>query len=55
MLWPAQRLIIEYLAMDALEPFVAYGAPRIDSEGRKAYLQQWCARLQKIAADVASR
>jgi NAD(P)H dehydrogenase (quinone) len=54
-LWPAQRLMIEYLGMDALEPFVAYGAPRIDSEGRQAYLQQWCTRLQEIAGDVASR
>jgi NAD(P)H dehydrogenase (quinone) len=52
-LWPAQRLIIEYLGMDALEPFVAYAAPRIDAEGRKAYLEQWCARLHRIAEDMA--
>ncbi len=47
--------MIEYLGMDALEPFVAYGAPRVDSEGRKAYLQQWCARLHKVAEDMAAR
>jgi NAD(P)H dehydrogenase (quinone) len=52
-LWPAQRLIIEYLGMDALEPFVAYAAPRIDAEGRKAYLEQWSARLHRIAEDMA--
>jgi NAD(P)H dehydrogenase (quinone) len=51
-LWPAQRLMIEYLGMQALEPFVAYAAPRVDDEGRKAYLRQWCARLQEIAAEA---
>jgi NAD(P)H dehydrogenase (quinone) len=54
-LWPAQRLMIEYLGMDALEPFVAYAAPRVDSEARKAYLQQWCSRLHAIVEDMASR
>jgi NAD(P)H dehydrogenase (quinone) len=48
-LWPAQRLMIEYLGMDALEPFVAYGAPRVDAEAREAYLRQWCARLIEVA------
>jgi NAD(P)H dehydrogenase (quinone) len=52
-LWPAQRLMIEYLGMDALEPFVAYGAPRVDAEGRTAYLAQWCARLNAAAARIA--
>ncbi len=51
-LWPAQRLMIEYLGMNALEPFVAYGAPRIDSEGRAQYLRQWGARLLEIAGDA---
>jgi NAD(P)H dehydrogenase (quinone) len=54
-LWPAQRLMIEYLGVDALEPFVAYAAPRIDAKGRKTYLQQWCSRLHTIAEDIASR
>jgi NAD(P)H dehydrogenase (quinone) len=52
-LWPSQRLIIAYLGMDALEPFVAYAAPRVDSESRKAYLEQWCTRLHNIAEDMA--
>jgi NAD(P)H dehydrogenase (quinone) len=47
--------MIEYLGMDALEPFVAYGAPRVDSEARKAYLQQWCGRLNEIASNVTPR
>ena len=53
-LWPAQRLMIEYLGMDALEPFVAYGAPRVDDDGRKEYLRQWRARLLEIAEGTAS-
>ncbi len=53
-LWPAQRLIIEYLGMVALEPFVAYGAPRVDPKVREAYLQQWSVRLTGIAADMVA-
>lgn len=51
-LWPAQRLMIEYLGMQALEPFVAYGAPRVDDEGRAAYLQHWRGRLREVAGDM---
>jgi NAD(P)H dehydrogenase (quinone) len=51
-LWPAQRLMIEYLGMDALEPFVAYASPRVDAETRKAYLQQWHERLRAIADET---
>jgi NAD(P)H dehydrogenase (quinone) len=54
-LWPAQRLMIEYLGMDALEPFVAYGAPRVDAEARAAYLRQWSARLIEVADQTKSR
>jgi NAD(P)H dehydrogenase (quinone) len=52
-LWPAQRLMIEYLGMEALEPFVAYAAPRVDAEAREAYLQQWQARLREVAQEMA--
>jgi len=52
-LWPAQRLMLDYLGMRALEPFVAYGAPRVDDEIRKAYLQQWRARLLNVMEPVA--
>jgi NAD(P)H dehydrogenase (quinone) len=54
-LWPIQRLMIEYLGMDALEPFVAYGAPRVDSATRQAYLQRWSKRLHEIVDDVVAR
>jgi NAD(P)H dehydrogenase (quinone) len=48
-LWPVQRLMLEYLAMQALEPFVAYGTPRVDQQTREGYLQAWRARLLDIA------
>ncbi|ABD85688.1 NAD(P)H-dependent oxidoreductase [Rhodopseudomonas palustris] len=51
-LWPAQRLMISYLGMQALQPFVAYAAPRVDADGRAAYLQQWCARLLQAAEQM---
>lgn len=54
-LWPSQRLMIEYLGTQALEPFVAYGAPRVDADGRKAYLDAWCARLREATDEVAAR
>src|SRR6185312_3914996 len=54
-LWPAQRLMIEYLGMDALEPFVAYASPRVDAEARKVYLQQWRVRVGEIVDDIARR
>jgi NAD(P)H dehydrogenase (quinone) len=48
-LWPVQRLMLEYLAIRALEPFVAYGTPRVDQQTREGYLQAWRARLLDIA------
>jgi NAD(P)H dehydrogenase (quinone) len=48
-LWPVQRLMLEYLAIRALEPFVAYGTPRVDQQTREAYLKAWRARLLDIA------
>jgi NAD(P)H dehydrogenase (quinone) len=50
-LWSPQRLMLEYLGMRALEPFVAYGAPRVDAEARAAYLAQWRKRLIGITKD----
>ena len=51
-LWPVQRLMVEYMGMTALEPFVAYGAPRVDQAAREAYLRDWEARLSDIAGTV---
>jgi NAD(P)H dehydrogenase (quinone) len=50
-LWPVQRLMLEYLAIRALEPFVAYGTPRVDQQTREGYLQAWRARLLDLAKD----
>jgi NAD(P)H dehydrogenase (quinone) len=50
-LWSPQRLMLEYLGMRALEPFDAYGAPRVDAEARAAYLAQWRKRLIDITKD----
>ncbi|MBV9238834.1 MAG: NAD(P)H-dependent oxidoreductase, partial [Xanthobacteraceae bacterium] len=51
-LWPVQRLMLEYLAIQALEPFVAYGTPRVDQQTREGFLQAWRARVLDIAKDA---
>jgi NAD(P)H dehydrogenase (quinone) len=51
-LWPVQRCMIEYLGIEALDPFVAYGAPRVDPAGRETYLRAWEQRLLQIVAPV---
>lgn len=51
-LWPTQRLMVEYLGVKALEPFVAYGAPRVERAQREAYLQAWRARLLEVVEGV---
>ena len=48
-LWSVQRLVIEYLGMQALEPFVAYAAPRVDQATREVYLRAWRTRILEIA------
>ena len=48
-LWSVQRLVIEYLGMQALEPFVAYAAPRVDQATREGYLRAWRTRILEIA------
>lgn len=51
-LWPTQRLMVEYMGLKALEPFVAYAAPRVDQARREAYLEAWRTRLLDIAAGI---
>ncbi len=54
-LWPVQRLMIEYPGIEALEPFVAYAAPRVDRKAREDYLRAWQDRLLEIVgADMAA-
>jgi NAD(P)H dehydrogenase (quinone) len=55
-MWPTQRLMVEYMGIAPLEPFVAYAAPRLDQAAREAYLRDWRVRLLAIAdgADIAA-
>ena len=46
-LWPVQRLTLEYLGLDVGEPFICYGAPRVDDATRAGYLRQWKARVSE--------
>jgi NAD(P)H dehydrogenase (quinone) len=52
-LYPVHRCMIEYLGLEALDPFIAYGAPRVDAAARQDYLRAWEARLREIAAQPA--
>jgi NAD(P)H dehydrogenase (quinone) len=49
-LWPVRRLTLEYLGLDVGEPFVCYGAPRVDDATRADYLRQWSARVGEVIA-----
>lgn len=51
-LWPVQRLMVEYLGIAALEPFVAYAAPRVDQATREGYLLAWRSRVLEIAGNA---
>lgn len=44
-LWPMQRLALEYMGLQVSEPFVAYAAPRIGENERVAYLDAWSRRV----------
>ncbi|HZR72690.1 NAD(P)H-dependent oxidoreductase [Bradyrhizobium sp.] len=46
-----QRCILEYLGFEALKPFVAYAAPRVDAGVRVQYLREFETRLLEAADD----
>lgn len=46
-----QRCILEYLGLEALKPFVAYAAPRVDASARAQYLREFEARILDAAND----
>lgn len=52
-LWPVQRLIVEYMGIAPLEPFVAYATPRVDQAAREAYLHTWRVRVLEVARQSA--
>jgi NAD(P)H dehydrogenase (quinone) len=43
--------MVEYMGIEALEPFVAYAAPRVDQTTREAYLQKWREHIVTIAGE----
>jgi NAD(P)H dehydrogenase (quinone) len=49
-LWPVQRLTLDYMGLQAEEPFVCYGAPRVGDEGRAKYLDAWRRRVREMVA-----
>lgn len=53
-LWPTQRCILEYLGVDSGEPFVAYGAPSVDEQTRRAYLDEWAGRVLALRTRTAA-
>ena len=51
-LWPLQHLTLEYMGIKTLEPFIAYGAPRVSNEQRATYLAQWRQRLMTLPRPI---
>lgn len=49
-LWPTNRLMLEYMGLDVAPPFVAYGAPRVDAEMRADYLSEWKERVMALCS-----
>lgn len=47
-LWPVQRLALEYMGLKVASPFVAYAAPRVSDEQRRAYIEAWRGRVRDI-------
>jgi NAD(P)H dehydrogenase (quinone) len=48
-----QRCMLEYMGLEALDPFVAYAAPRVDAAARAGYLRAWQQRLLEAVDDQA--
>jgi NAD(P)H dehydrogenase (quinone) len=48
-LYPVERLLLQYMGFEVLPPFVAYGAPRVDDDQRRAYLDAWEVRILDAA------
>ncbi|MCU0636357.1 MAG: NAD(P)H-dependent oxidoreductase [Gemmatimonadaceae bacterium] len=42
--------MLHFIGCEVLPPFVAYGAARVDDEGRAAYLTAWAQRLHALDA-----
>lgn len=51
-LWPTNRLMLEYMGLEVSPPFVAYGAPRVDEAERLRYLKDWEAAVRAMLDDA---
>ena len=51
-LYPVERLLLQYMGYEVMEPFVAYAAPRVSPEERAAHLAAWQARLVEAVASA---
>jgi NAD(P)H dehydrogenase (quinone) len=40
-LYPVERLLLQYMGYEVLPPFVSYAAPRVADAEREAYLRAW--------------
>jgi NAD(P)H dehydrogenase (quinone) len=49
-LYPVERLLLQYMGYEVLPPFIAYAAPRVGDAERRAYLDAWEDRLLDAAA-----
>lgn len=49
-LWPTNRLMLEYMGLEVQPPFVAYAAPRVDAAQRLRYLNDWKSAVGKLVA-----
>lgn len=47
-LYPIQVGILNYVGLEVLPPFLAWGVPRVDDATRQAYLTRYAARLRGI-------
>ena len=54
-LMPLRRLGLEYMGYEVTEPFVAYGASRVEPEVREAYLDAFALHVVEIARLPVSR
>jgi NAD(P)H dehydrogenase (quinone) len=54
-LYPIERLLLQYMGFEVIPPFVAYAAPRVSESERKAYLDAWEVRVLEAASRPVDR
>lgn len=54
-LWPVERLTLEYMGYAVEPPFVAYAAPRIEAAERAGYLAAWGEQVLATAQKPVAR